>query len=733
MTDMLNSAKFIEFPAPFDPSSKFDPAPVFKKQFFLEKCPEKATLCSVALGLGCVYINGEPITEDVLNTPCGNYLKTLWYHTYDVTRLLREGANEITAIVGNGWYNEFLVTPWNFHNAEWRGAPKIALALDMDGEKLYSDDSWVVSREVSPVIYNQLRSGETYDCRLGEKFRLFGTEGYLPVKISEEYPKGVFRPCPSQPIREFERYGAVATFKNSKGNVVYDFGQNLSGYLEMTLQGKKDTVITIRHGERVFEDGTLDHRGMDDFPFHHLHDFQTNRVILSGDVDTPVVRFTYHGFRFVEIEGECEIIKIKSVFVHQAVDKISSFNSSNELLNKISRCGDFSVWSNMFYMLTDCPTREKLGWTNDAIASAEQILMNFDSLPFFEKWLCDLFDEERADGNLPSIVPNGAWNVNSCTGPLCTGFVFKFPFKLYEASGNAEYVKAAYPLMCRHLDWMYEKRDSDGLIGYGLGDWNGGDDEKFRFNPTKFVDTALIIEFAELTLKAAELCGVKNDKAQEIYEGLYNRFFEVFYDKRSDRSVVNTQTATAMMIYVKKGGATEGLTSQLKQAVRDCDYHHECGMVGLQYLVPVLDDIGASDLMYKILTAKGYPSYSLWMEDGATTLYEMWNTKKSANHHMNSSAVAWFMKKLVGLARKKETYGYNTLTLCPYFPEDMTFCEGSLRGIAKAKWTKEGEKVVYSLTLTKGVTAEVVAPEGYTASTLGTLTEGEYEIVFTKN
>ena len=489
---------------------------------------------------------------------------------------------------------------------------------------------------------------------------------------------------------------------------------------------------TIRHGERVFADGTFDHRGMDDFPFHHLHDFQTNRVILSGGVDSPLVRFTYHGFRFVEIEGECEIIKIKSVFVHQAVDKISEFSCSNGLLNKISRCGDFSVWSNMFYMLTDCPTREKLGWTNDAIASAEHILMNYDSIPFFAKWLQDLFDEEREDGNLPSIVPNGAWNVNSCTGPLCTGFVFKFPWKLYEASGNAEYVKAAYPLMCRHLDWMYAKRDSDGLIGYGLGDWNGGDDEKFRFNPTKFVDTALIIEFAELTLKSAELCGVKNDRAQEIYDKLYSRFFEVFYDKRADRSIVNTQTATAMMIYVKKGGATEGLAAQLRQAVADCDFHHECGMVGLQYLVPVLDDIGASDLMYKILTAKGYPSYSLWMEDGATTLYEMWNTKKSANHHMNSSAVAWFMKKHVGLSRKKETYGYSALTLCPYFPEDMFFCEGSLRGIANAKWIKSGNTVIYNLTLTEGVTAEVVAPAGYTASTLGTLTPGEYEIVFTK-
>lgn len=729
---MIRSAKFIEFPAPFDPAPKeYDPAPIFKKQFTLNRLPQKAELQAVALGLGCIYINGKPITKDVFNTPCGNYLKTLWYHTYEVASLLKEGENEITVIVGNGWYNEFLKTGWDFDKAPWRGAPKLLFALDLGSEKLFSDESWVVSREASPVVYNQLRSGEVYDCRRGEAFLGYGAEGYIPVKLSEDAPSAVLRPCPCQPIREFEIYTPVATFKNAEGRVVYDFGQNLSGYLNITLRGKEGEVITLRHAERVFENGTLDHREMDGFPFHQGHAFQTNRIILSGGVDNPPVRFTYHGFRFVEIEGDCEIIDIKSVFVHQAVDKISDFNCSVELLNRISRCGDYSVWSNMFYALTDCPTREKLGWTNDAIASAEQILMNFDSLPFFEKWLQDLFDEEREDGNLPSIVPNGAWDVTACTGPLCTGFVFKFPWRLYEASGNPEYVKSAYPLMCRHLEWMYKQRTSDGLIGYGLGDWNGGDDEKFRFNSRKFVDTALITEFAELTVSAAELCCVENERAKEIYEALYSRFFEVFYDGRADRSVINTQTAISMMIYLKQGGATEGLKKQLREAVKDCDYHHECGMVGMQYLVPVLDEIGSSDLVYKILTAKGYPSYSYWMEDGATTLYEMWNMKKSANHHMNSSAVAWFMKKLVGLSRKARTYGYENLVLCPYFPDDMTFCEGNFRGIAKAKWERNGDEIHYTLTFDKDITVDLVPPVGYTVE--GTMADGKFDLVFKKN
>ncbi len=729
---MIRSAKFIEFPAEFNPypGNDYDPAPVFKRQFSLDKIPEKAELSFCGLGLGYVYLNGEPVTPDLFTAPVSDYRKTLWYNTYDVRRLLLEGENELCAIVGNGFYNESLKTGWDFDKADWRGNPKLLLSLEMDGETILSDQSWVTSLDTTPVIYNQLRSGETYDCRKGEKFRLFGTEGYLPVKLSEDPPKGILRECLCQPVREFQRYTPVATFKNAKGRTVYDFGQNISGYLDITLSGRAGDTVTLRHGERIFEDGTLDHREMDGYPFHQGHEFQINKIILSGGVDTPVIRFTYHGFRFVEIEGECEIIKIKSVFVHQAVDKVSSFNCSNELLNRISRCSDISVWSNMFYALTDCPTREKLGWTNDATASAEQILMNFDSIPFFEKWLWDIFDSVLEDGNLPSIVPSWGWGPEECTGVLCTGIIFDLPFMMYRASGNEGYIRAAYPFMVRHLDWLLSQFTSDGLLAVMLGDWNGGGDF-VSHTPVKFVDTALTLKYAGLTLKAEEILNESCHRTEIIYSALYERFFSLFYDNKSHRSTINTQTAVSMLIYLKKDGFSEDLAAQLAELVAEKDNHLDCGMVGLQYLVPALDMIGRSDLVYKIMTAKGYPSYSLWMEDGATTLYEMWNMKKSANHHMNSSAVAWFMKRLVGLEQKKGFVGYKNLTIRPYFPEDMTFCEGNIR-TAAARWERKGEDIVYTLTLKKGVTAEIIPPKGYTADRTEVTASEPTEIIFNK-
>ena len=311
---MIHSAKFIEFPN-FDGNNAV--APIFKKQFSLKEIPQNAKLSVCALGLGYVYLNGSPITSDLFTAPVSDYNKTLWYNVYEVKELLKVGENELCVIVGNGFYG------WDFIELDLRGTPKLLLSLEMDEKIILSDEGWVASLDETPVVYNELRSGETYDCNRGEKFRLSGTEGYLPVTVCKNPPKGILRECLCQPIREFEHYSPIASFKNSNGNTVYDFGQNISGYIDITLSGKKGDEVTVRHGEHIFEDGTLDHRGMNEHIFHLKHEFQTNKIILSGKTDSTIFRFAYHGFRYVEIEGECEIIKIESVFVHQAVDKIS--------------------------------------------------------------------------------------------------------------------------------------------------------------------------------------------------------------------------------------------------------------------------------------------------------------------------------------------------------------------------------------------------------------------------
>lgn len=356
--------------------------------------------------------------------------------------------------------------------------------------------------------------------------------------------------------------------------------------------------------------------------------------------------------------------------------------------------------------------------------------MNFDSLRFFEKWLTDIFDAVAPDGNIPSIVPTGGWGLTECTGPLCTGIIFELPFKMYEASANSEYIRAAYPHMQKHLEWLLSKINSDGLIGYGLGDWNGGGDD-VSFTPVEFVETALVLKYAKMTVKAAELFGLQNSFASDAYEQLDDRWISEFYDSKSGRCKVDTQTAAAMMICLSEYGSSAGLRTQLAECIESHNFHIDCGMVGLQYLIPALDLIDRNDLAYSLLTAKGYPSYSYWIEDGATTLYEMWNMKKSANHHMNSSAITFFMNKLVGLSRAKDCPGYKKFTIRPYFPDDMTFCDGRLPN-ADASWVKDGNTVIYTLKLYNSAEAEVFAPTGYTASFTGKLSAPKSVITFKK-
>ncbi len=738
---MFTTAKFIEFPQAFDPTyTTHDPAPIFKKKFAFSGEVLRAEIAVCALGLGYVYLNANPITVDLFIAPVSDYRKTLWYNQYDVTSLLKEGENEITVILGNGFYNESLKTGWDFDTADWRDNPKLLLECVIKTAcneiKVVSDESWKCSKEDSPILFNQLRSGETYDCRIGEGFLTADSTHWQDAVFSAQIPTGVLRRCKCQPIREFENLAPIKVFQNALGRTVYDFGQNQSGYARITLQGVAGQQVILRHAERIFEDGTLDCNGMDGFPFYQGPQFQTNRIILSGEKDTVKPRFTYHGFRYIEIEGATaeQIQSIHSIFVHQAVAKAGALDCSNDTINRIYRCSEFSVWSNLFYTLTDCPTREKLGWVNDAIASIEQLYLNYDIHDFFTKWLQDILDGQTPAGEIPSIIPTWGWGLEettSCIGPLCSNIIGELPIAMYEQTGDLAPLKAAYPAMLRLVDWLQGKINDDGMFSYGLGDWAGPFHYKHPPAPLQYVTTAQVIRLLSIVERTAVLLGQPNQQIHNQYNNLYDTFFKTYYDKQADRCNVDSQSAVAMMINLKENGVTPGLKEQLRQCVLAKECHHECGMVTMPHLYTALDKCDLNDLAYSIVNAEGTPSYKEWLADGATTLYEMWNTEKSNNHHMNSCVVAWFFKALLGIHRATESIGKKELILHPYFPEDMDFCKGHIP-TAAVHWVKEDDGVSYTVSLKEGVSATVVAPEGYCLSGPARLTAGEHTLHFTK-
>lgn len=719
---MLNKVPFIEYPEEFHPEYRTEEtSPIFRRRFEVKQGLKRAALAVCGLGYGYYYLNGEAVTDDLFTAPTSDYNKTLWYNIYDVTDKLTVGENLFAVILGNGFYNETLNTTWCNNGASWRGLPKFALKLELEYEDtteiLTSDEAWLCSKN-SPVLFNQLRSGETYDSRIGEVWRYsdFNDSDWVSARQAEKKPSGVLRECLCQPIREDREYVPQNIFKNSSGNWVIDFGQNISGYVRVDLCKPEGTTVLLRHTERLKEDGTCEFNEMDSTIFYRGCEFQVDRVICNGESISWKPRFTYHGFRYIEVEGldeRPEPQEFTAVFVHQDIKAVSEFNCSDNTLNKLFYMGQMSTWSNLFYILTDCPTREKMGWTNDAQASCEQILQNFDSYKMFRKWLQDIFDAVREDGALPGIIPTHGWGYEWGSGPISSGVIFELVYMMYRYSGNIELVETAFPYMLRHLAFVNSKTDlSDGLIGYGLCDWAGPfPSSNHAPTPVKLSDTLLAIKFHRITAFAADVLGKRDisKKLREQEATLISAFKKAYVDENG-RCKVSEQTAIAMMIALGVYDELKPLKAQLCEEIEKYNYHHHCGMLGLQYLFNALDICGLSEYGYRIITADGHPSYKQWITDGATTMYERWGDRDSNNHHMFSCILAWFNKTLVGLRLDDTVNAYRQAVIAPIFIPQLDYCSGSYD-------TAAGKYSVYWKRNEDGtVTLEVNIPEGAQAT-----------------
>ena len=714
--DILNIKKenFIECPFDFDPNLKIeDPSPIFRRKFEVSTKPESAVLEICGLGYGCYFLNGNQITEDLFIAPVSDYNKTLWYNTYDITEQIKIGENQFAVILGNGFFNEAHKSAWDYEKAPWRGNLKFSLSLKLKfsdhTEYIFSDDKWKCNCTTSYIRFNQLRSGEYHDYRFNDDWKNldFDDSNWDSAVFSKDVPSGVLRECKCQPIHEKEEYSPINTFKNTDGMWVIDFGQNMSGYLKMCLKQPSGDKITIRYAERLFEDGRRDDNGVEYSRFYPETPYQTDSFICSGERIEFKPKFVYHGFRYVIIDGlkePPETDDYKAIFVHQDVKEIGKFHCSDEILNKIDKMGRMSTYSNLFYSVTDCPTREKLGWCNDARASAEQMLQNFDIVPLYKKWIQDMYDVMSEDGKMPGIVPTAGWGYEWGHGPLCDSALFEIPYKIYRYYDDSSLLIDSLPYFKRYLEFADSHADENNLIGFGLRDWAGPFKDKDDRAPLEFTDTMLVMEFYRVAKIAASLAkdGILektfSDK-EEIYE---NAIRNCFYDKNNGRCKVEEQTAVAMMIINKVYDDIEPLKQQLKELIEERDFHHHCGMLGLQYLYFALDICGLQEYAYKIITVKSRPSYYEWIENDATTMWEKWNTGDSKNHHMYSSVLGWFNRTLVGLNLNSHKNAFKNAVIKPVFINAINNCFGEYEtaiGKFSIKWEQiSDEKVLLEIT-----------------------------------
>ncbi|MBQ2756916.1 MAG: family 78 glycoside hydrolase catalytic domain, partial [Clostridia bacterium] len=658
-------AKFIKATDKAPDFSYHDPLPLFRREFTVEEPVAHAELLVQAPGFGKLYINGRDVTDDIFISATSDYDKILWYNTCDVTALLQKGKNVLAAIAGNGFLNESFRTAWDFDTAPWRDAPKLLLCLKINGKPfLVSDETFRVSRDHSHITFSHIRSGEYVDMRKYDtawQQTDFDDSAWLSAVTADLPPHAALHPTPCQPIREHERFSPIAVNTAEDGAYLVDFGITISGYAEVTLQAPRGTEIDFYYAEELDEAGYPKHNGMDDKHFYKNTPFQKNRLIASGGVDTFKPLFSYHGFRYLRIKGLMDppdISNITAIFTHQAVARRADFTSDNAVLNYIYRAGIHSSYANMFWSMTDCPTREKLGWMNDAQASTAQLLINFDILPLFQKWFEDMKVSQFPDGSLHGTVPSPDWPWGHACGPVCDLMLFELPYRSYLYTGDAAMLQEGLPYFKRYIAFL------EGALAAGrefeLGDWksNAGS----RAVPKRMIAELHLLKALDITAFADRLAETGDILYEQKATALRAELATSYLDDKG-RAIVAQQTAIAMLMMLHVGEEAM-LGTQLVERVLADGCQLRAGMVGIQYIYDALSRAGRPDLAFRLLT-ETKPGYRTWYEHGETSLWEEWNGENSGshNHHMYSGVIAWFFHSLLGLTPREDVFPINSILI----------------------------------------------------------------------
>lgn len=722
------TARWIAADPGFVIDQEVQPAPFLRKQITLDRDVASARAYVCGLGYYELRINGEKAGDSVLTPMFTRYDRSVLYDTIDVTSLLRRGDNALGVILGNGWYNCFTREVWMFAQAPWRHRPKLLLQLHIDlvdGTHLVvvSDTSWRVT--TGPITFDSLRNGEHYDAR--KELSCWDMPGYDDSAWKHASmiapPGGNLRSCQMPPIRVTGTIKPVSVTEVSPGTSVYDLGQNISGWARICAEGSAGTEIVLRYGEKLAEDGSLDRAAIERFV--RSGEFQTDRYTMKGEgKETWEPRFTYHGFRYVEVTGFPGIPTLDSLVgrvVHTDLDQCGVFECSNETLNGIQRCARWSTLTNYHGMPTDCPHREKNGWTGDAQVSAEQVLLNFNPATAYAKWLRDFRDVQRPSGQLPGIVPTGGWGYNWGSGPAWDSAIVHIPWFVYLYTGDRTVIEEMYDSIRLYVDYMTE-RAVDHIVKFGLGDWCPpyDRDPDHPKCPTVVTDTAYYYTNALLLSKMARLTGRPDDerKYARLAEGIRKEFRDRFVDSSTGVVEGNCQTSMACALYQgltsddDKGLVFERLVEQVELRKR----HIDCGILGAKYIMHALTENGRADLAYAIATQRTYPGWGHWIEQGATTLWESWSGDTSLNHHMFSDVSAWFYKGLAGINPDESAPGFRHVVIRPNPVGGLEWVRAShesMYGTVSSEWRVDEDRFELRVRIPVNCTATVVMPGEY--------------------
>lgn len=707
------------------------PAPLLRKEINLDQDVVSARAYVCGLGYYELTINGQKAGDSVLTPLFTRYDRTVLYDTIDVTDLLKRGDNALGVVLGNGWYNCFTREVWMFKEAPWRHRPKLLLQLYIelaDGTIVVvnSDTSWRVT--TGPIVFDGLRNGEFYDAR--KELPGWDMPGYDDGRWDHASiiapPGGVLKSSQAPPIRVTGTIRPISVQEVSPGVWVYDLGQSISGWARISAKGPAGTEITLKYGETLAEDGSLDQSRIGTFV--KTGEFQTDRYVMKGagtEVWEP--RFTYHGFRYVQVTGfpgAPTLDNLSGRVVHTDFEHRGTFECSDETLNSIQRCTRWSTLTNYHGIPTDCPHREKNGWTGDAQISAEQVLLNFNPATAYAKWMRDFIDVQRPSGQLPGIVPTGGWGFNWGSGPAWDSTIVLIPWYVYLYTGDRTVIEEMYENIKLYVDYMTEMSE-DYIVEFGLGDWcppYEGDPDHPKC-PTVVTDTAYYYVNSLLLSEMARLVG--RDVDVEKYGDLANNIKKAFRDRFLDSStgVVegNCQTSMACALYqgLTEDDDRELVFERLVEQVELRERHIDCGILGAKYAMHALTENGRADLAYDMATQRTYPGWGHWIEQGATTLWESWDGGASRNHHMFGDVSAWFYKGLAGINPDEGNPGFRHIVIRPNPVDGLEWVKAtheSMYGTISSEWRVDGGRFELNVSVPVNCRATVMIPGPYSRS-----------------
>ncbi len=693
-------------------------APLFRKEFVVQKKIENARLYISGIGYNVTYLNGQKIGDQVLDPAFTRYDKSVLYRVFDVTKEMASGVNSLSAVLGNGWYNMPSRSVWGFDQADWRDQPTLKAQLEItfkDGSKevVVSDETW---KTISgPIFFNSVYQGEFYDARKDQ----FGwnSPGYDDSKwnsvLLAHVPKGIMKNQLMPPIREVDKLKPIKITEPVKGKFVLDFGKNMTGYVQLKMNRPAGTRLKISYAERLKEDGTID---QDHIKMYSLDSpFQTDEYIFKGSgTEEWSPSFAYHGFQYMEVSGT-DIMpsneEIAALIVHTDFEVIGSFESSNLLFNKIVEISKNSYLTNFHGFPTDCPHREKNGWTGDAHLAAELGLLNFDASLGYKKWIADFRDEQRKSGELPGIIPSAGWGYFFGNGPAWDCSLFLIPWYVYTFTGDQSLIEENFDSIVKYMHFLKTKADQDYVVSWGLGDWCPAN----TVTPADITSTAYYYKGAELTSKMALLLGKENEARYfgELKDKIKTGFNKRFY-KGNGIYGNGSQTSLACAIY--QGLAEEQLQETLNALVlklKENNYLLDCGILGTKYLLHALYDHGYEEVAYKIVNQKVFPSWGHWIEQGATSLWERWDGVNSRNHPMYGDVTAWITKAIGGIQKDEKFPGFKKIIIKPFLGEQLQSNRSthqSRYGEIKVEWTRDKNRIKLNVEIPHNSSARVVLP-----------------------